>query len=199
MKKCFKCGAEKELTEFYKHKGMTDGRLGKCKACTKSDVKNNPVNYDLNEKGVIRVIYDSQRQSSQKRGHELPSYTRNELREWLYDNDYKKLYDAWIEGGMKKDDKPSCDRLDDFKPYTLDNLRLVTWKENREKQYLDIKLGRATSGKRCKPVMQFNSDGQYMAEYVSFSSARRAVGYSMEKSLKSGSPDRKNGFYWRYK
>lgn len=44
MKKCFKCGVELELSEFYKHKRMSDGHLGKCKSCTKLDAKRR---YDL--------------------------------------------------------------------------------------------------------------------------------------------------------
>ncbi len=41
MKKCFKCGEDKHRDDFYKHPMMADGLLGKCKACTKSDVRTN--------------------------------------------------------------------------------------------------------------------------------------------------------------
>jgi hypothetical protein len=38
-KRCFKCDKIKLLNEFYKHPQTKDGYLGKCKSCTKVDVR----------------------------------------------------------------------------------------------------------------------------------------------------------------
>lgn len=39
MKTCFKCGLVKSIADFYKHPQMADGHLGKCKDCTKRDMR----------------------------------------------------------------------------------------------------------------------------------------------------------------
>jgi len=181
MKKCFKCKKEKELSEFYKHKSMLDGHLNKCKECTKKDVKNNKNNYDKTEKGVVRVLYKAQKSSSKKRGHKAPTYTKQELKDWLYKNNFKNLYNIWVDSGYKKNLKPSCDRLNDFKGYSLDNIQLVTWKENKDKQVEDVLLARSTSGKRCVAVNKYAIDTkELICTYISMASAARELGICVQ-------------------
>ena len=39
MKPCIRCHETKPITEFHKHKGMTDGHLNKCRTCVADDVR----------------------------------------------------------------------------------------------------------------------------------------------------------------
>ncbi len=48
MKVCFKCNIDKPLTEYYKHRQMSDGHLNKCKDCTKSDTKKRAIDLSVN-------------------------------------------------------------------------------------------------------------------------------------------------------
>lgn len=72
-KKCFKCGEIKPLSEYYKHKAMSDGHLNKCKVCTKNDA--NKHRADNIEK--VRE-YDRNRPNKEERAKKSIEYQKTE-------------------------------------------------------------------------------------------------------------------------
>jgi hypothetical protein len=62
LKTCFKCNIPKPRSDFYVHKAMTDGLLGKCKDCTKSDAH---LNYSANR--LAHAAYDRVRNQEPER------------------------------------------------------------------------------------------------------------------------------------
>jgi len=203
-KKCRgKCKKLLPFSSFYKHKQMADGHLNVCKECKKKyerDSKNYSI-YEKTEKGVIRVIYKTQKSNSKRRGHIPPNYSKEELKEWLYPNGFKALFDAWVASGYEKRLKPSCDRIDDYKGYSLDRLKLVTWGVNKDKQTNDILLARSTSGERCKAVEQLSLEDAFIKDFISASEASRQTGVDIRhiSNCCLGKRKTSNGFKWRFK
>lgn len=71
-KQCFKCGRTLPLEEFYRHPQMGDGHLGKCKECTKRDVREN-----RERKREYYSRYDHLRQQRPERRAKQYEYGRN--------------------------------------------------------------------------------------------------------------------------
>jgi hypothetical protein len=72
QKTCFKCKRELALTEFYVHPAMGDGRLNKCKECTRRDVSEN---YRANIDHYVN--YERSRQQMPERRASQRAYARN--------------------------------------------------------------------------------------------------------------------------
>lgn len=75
LKRCFKCQCEKPTEEFYKHSRMSDGRLNKCKECTRADV----AKHRLDNLERIQA-YDKSRGSSRNRRVLVPHEKREQIR-----------------------------------------------------------------------------------------------------------------------
>jgi hypothetical protein len=96
-KKCFKCGLEKSYSEFYKHKKTSDGYLGKCKTCTKSDVKKRSDILKTDDKWI-----ELERKRGREKYHRLgyknnkPNHTSKRFVLINYSNIYPEKYNARI-------------------------------------------------------------------------------------------------------
>lgn len=127
-KLCYFCKQRKSRNEFYKDKGKNDGLEPICKKCK--------VIIDSRPRNLASRIYRSQKQSSIRRGHPLPDYDRKWLTAWLMSRDnFKDMHTKWIESNMESSLRPSVDRINPLKPYTKDNIQLMTWGENEKKGY----------------------------------------------------------------
>ena len=125
-KLCCFCKQRKSKDEFYKNKGRNDGLSSMCKKCY--IIKSNSLT------GIIRKIYKDQVRSSKRRKHTAPDYNQKWLTDWLLSKDeYRNIYHKWIESGMKSELRPSIDRINPLRPYTKDNIQLMTWGENSKK------------------------------------------------------------------
>lgn len=75
-KTCFKCERVLPRTEFYAHSRMADGLLGKCKECTKTDVK---ARYAMTIDD--RHAYEAKRNATPERKAALRRYSRQRYRQ----------------------------------------------------------------------------------------------------------------------
>jgi len=187
-KTCKTCNEEKLSSEFrYQHNC--------CRHC--ENLKNRE--YLRTKKGLISGIYSRQKSSSRLRGHDMPNYTLNELREWAFNQAiFHRLHTEWVRSGYKKDKTPSCDRLDDYKPYAFDNLQLITWYENWKKCNNDVING--INNKLSKSVVQMTLDGKFIVEHYSIAQAVR-VTRAVRGNIRAccqGKRKTAGGFKWEF-
>jgi hypothetical protein len=140
--------------------------------------------------GLLMNAYHAQKKRVKERGLPPVGYTFSEF-EQRYSGDKKflRVYDEWVKSNYQKDKKPSFDRINRKKTYTLDNITCMTWAENRYKQRMEAKICKI---KRVCAV----KDNEIVSVYFSVSDAARKLGGS--QSLISRSLSHKNLSYLGY-
>lgn len=192
-KNCTICKETKLLAGFGKCKRNADGYMYECKSCRK--IEHN-IYYHTRE-GVITQIYSDQKKASIKRGQDQPAYSKAELSSWIFGQvNFYKLHSEWELSNYNRWLKPSCDRLDDYKPYTLDNLRLVTWGENLDKGHSDRKNG--INNKCSNAIVQYSKSGVFITKYHSMREAERKTSVNIGNISRccSGEYKQAGGYVW---
>lgn len=217
-KSCTKCNKEKPLDDFYSKNYY-------CKSCmsiiqkkyrqkNKEKIKNRNYRHYKNNKerlnrdalirrrtkhGLIGHIYNNQTKSSRKRGYQEPEYSLEELRSFITGSAlFEYLYKNWVDSDYDKWLTPSIDRIDDYKGYNLNNIQLMTWKDNHKKGINDKRNG--INNKQSKSVAQYSMDGMLIKIYCSASSAARNIGASQGNisAVCNGIRKHTKGFKWAY-
>ena len=125
---------------------------------------------------LVRQLYNNQKGSSKRRGHNPPLYSKSELKDWLYSQStFHKLYNNWKNLGFISNFKPSIDRLDDNIGYLFENISITTWKKNIDKSYQDRKNGKLITSQN-KLTVQLTLDGKIINTFCSVKEAGRKTG-----------------------
>jgi hypothetical protein len=193
--KCSKCLELKSKNDFTIRLDRKIGRHSSCRECANIATRR----YKKSKEGLIRGMYIQEKRNSKQRKHNPPNYSLDEFRDWFYaQNNFEELYDEWVDSNYNKHLTPSVDRIDDLKPYTVENIRLVTWISNVKKSHTD-KLNGVT-GRDMKTVYKYDKDLNFIESYHSASYAAKQNNVSQttisQRCLKY--PKMYFGFYWTY-
>jgi len=162
-------------------------------------VSKSRINYRRTIKGWMMIVYSGMIINSKNRNMPSPNFSRNELKRWIYSNYKLKFYQLrklWKKSGYKKDLVPSINRLDDYKPYTLDNIELTTWKINYNKSRISPKFLLSNS----RPLIKKDLFNKPLTRYCSIREASRkenicstSINNVCRNKLKTA-----GGFKWEY-
>jgi len=109
MKKCIRCGINKELNDFYAHPKMRDGHLNKCVECCK-EVAN------IREKTLRK---NSEEWCEKERLRSIEKYHRLNYKEVLFEQKKLKPYINGIYKNLSRDLNLSSDKNAHHWNYTL--------------------------------------------------------------------------------
>jgi len=190
-----KCKQTKDIDKFYRDISSIDGHANMCSQCVNNRNKKN--SHTLI--GLIKSMYRSQQSSTIARNFTPIGYSLEEFIEWMVFNPkLKDLFISWKNSGYKKMLKPSIDRIDDYGGYSFENIQLMSWQENMDKAFIDIKSGK--NSKTLRAIVVFK-DGHYLDEYKSIAITVRKLNIKRGgiMNVLNGNIKQFNGFVFYYK
>ena len=157
------------------------------------------IGMNRSKKALMSKIYSTQKNSCNIRNASCyPVYTKEELYTWAIGIKlFHKLYDAWVDSNYTTLLIPSVDRKRDDMPYTLDNIQIMSWGDNRAKGYRDRSDG--TDTRTNKAVIQYTKEMEFIRDYHSMQEAARVtkIPQSNISTVCNGHRRTAGGFIWK--
>ena len=193
-KVCTNCKKEKDINLFSKSAMGIDGLASQCKEC----LAEKRILKKRTKEGLVSEIYSEQKSSSKDRSHTMPNYSKETLIKWVFSqSNFEQLYYDWVNSEYNKWKRPSIDRLKDNLPYSLDNIRLVTWEVNNKQSHIDKLSGENKLD--SKTVYKYSLEGNFLCEYNSVSMAARHLELHTSGIVKAvQNKTTAGGYQWRY-
>ena len=168
-KVCPMCGKTLLLNYFYKKASNKEGYDTLCKTCR---IKKYSISTDDR---YIKNLYMRQIHNSIKRDMYLPTYTLMELKTWIQSQvTWHTLWDNYKNANYQTELAPSIDRINPNISYTLQNIQLVTWKDNAQHEHADVSQN--IHHRNQKPVNQYDLNGNFIKTFPSIKSALESLG-----------------------
>ena len=150
MKKCSKCGIEKPLSEFVKHKNCKDGYENTCKICTKQYKKE----YYRDNKDNLKEYYKEYRENNKDKIKEYRENNKDKVKESnkkYYEENKEKLRKQMKQRFKKYYENNKEKIRDNAKKYYEENKEKVkeSNKEYRKKKRKTDPIYRMTRNIRC--------------------------------------------------
>jgi len=152
------------------------------------------IEYRHRKNSIVNIIYSNQKKQARERNMAVPTYTKKELRDWLYGQPlFHVLYDNYKRLDFQSKYKPSVDRKSNKLSYTMDNIQLMTWGENRAKDNEEKKIYKR------KAVCQYTKAGIFVAEYISIKEATSITKIHQISRCCLGERRTAGGYTWKFK
>lgn len=182
MKVCTQCNQALSLDKFALQKRGKSGRHSFCLDCRKVTTRT--------KQAVAWRIYSTQLSKANRREYLAPAYSKEELYTWLMSNpEFHLLYENWEESGYLSEFKPSVDRKNDLISYRFDNLQVITWAENKQKNY-DSRID-SSNPKVNLAVDMLTMEGTFIKRFPSIQEASRYCGKGNTGLIQSAIVQRK--------
>ena len=154
-----------------------------------------PEPWHKKKRTILSRIYTNQVYDHKRRNRPLPAYTRQELIDrFVNDKRFIRLVNEWIKSGCMIYKKPTIDRIDCRRPYTMQNIHIMTWEENQFKRLFELKYFHPN----CMSVAAYK-DGVLVRIYRTQAEAGRKLGIQQNNisSVIRGIGKTLGGFEWR--